>query len=187
LRRGELSARVVTADGLLRQTAPAPALVREGGFLRPATGRAEQPRNAERGAFQRQPATRSTHCLESPGSQIVQNYPAEVVGEPLISSEFARWHAQRITQSSRRISASYPRSTPRPGGGITLPAGAFVGSLPIVDCTPGFRIIQSWPAQPVREITNAPRANAPLINFDLLLSDYGLWGNLIDHSTYSLS
>jgi hypothetical protein len=75
----------------------------------------------------------------------------------------------------------YPRSTPMPGGGITFPAGALLGSLPIVDCTAGFRIIQSWSAHPESDSTNAPIANERLINFDLLPSGYEHWGNLIDY------
>ena len=34
-----------------------------------------------------------------------------------------------------RYEEARPRSTPMPGGGITLPAGALFGSCPIVDST----------------------------------------------------
>ena len=36
-----------------------------------------------------------------------------------------------------------PRTTPIPGGGMTLPGGNLLGSLPIVDSTPGCRMSQS--------------------------------------------
>jgi hypothetical protein len=35
------------------------------------------------------------------GSQILQNYPADIAVWPLISSEFAMFQVERITQSAR--------------------------------------------------------------------------------------
>ena len=71
-------------------------------------------------------------------------------------------------QPSGKGAGTYPKSTPIPGGEITFPAGALLGSLPIVDSTPGFRIIQSWSAHPDSERTTTPSATARLINLDLL-------------------
>ena len=72
-------------------------------------------------------------------------------------------HAAQARRAPGSSSDRAPRSTPIPGGGITFPAGALFGSLPIVDSTAGFQIIQSRSAQPESNAVNSAIATVRLI------------------------